>query len=90
MKEVGVRSGEKIHETLVSEEETVRAKDQGNYFKIIPESQNLDYDRYYYKGKILDKDITTYTSANTYRLNVDETVKLLMKLPEIKEQLQSL
>lgn len=90
LKEVGIRNGEKIHETLVSKEEILRAQDQGDYFKIVPESQDLDYNQYFYRGKIIDQDtIDAYTSANTHRLNIEETVKLLMKLPEIKDQLRN-
>lgn len=90
LKEVGIRNGEKIHETLVSKEEIIRAQDQGNYFKIIPESQDLDYNQYFYRGKIIDQEtVKSYTSENTYRLNVEETVKLLKKLPEIQQQLKN-
>lgn len=85
---VGVRSGEKTHETLISKEEWVRVKDQGDFYRIPPEVSNLDYDRYFIKGKAIDANYEGYTSANTKRLSMQETVDLLLSLPEIQEKLK--
>lgn len=86
--EVGVRAGEKMHETLVSREERFRAVESGNFYDIPPESQGLDYNKYLYKGENLNTDnIEAYTSENTKRLTLDETIKLLLTLPEIQSQL---
>ena len=87
-KEVGVRAGEKMHEVLVSEEEMMRAQDQGDYYKIPPESQGLDYQKYYSIGKKIHQ-IEPFTSANTEQLNFDQTVELLLTLPEIQEELKN-
>ena len=87
-KEVGVRAGEKMHEVLVSEEEMTRAEDQGDYYRIAPESQGLDYQKYYSIGKKTHPEkIESFTSANTKQLNIQETIDLLLTLPEIKEEL---
>lgn len=86
--EVGVRAGEKLHETLVTAEELFRVKDQGDYFDIPPESQGLDYNQYFFRGKHVDPAIIEpYTSGNTIRLTVAETEKLLLTLPEVKKEL---
>lgn len=86
---VGIRAGEKIHETLISEEEMARAEDEGDYFRIPPESQGLDYQKYYDKGKDIAFDkIEPFTSANTKQLTLNETVDLLMTLPEIQQELK--
>lgn len=85
--EVGVRAGEKTHETLVSQEEMYRAEDLGKYFEIPPESQSLDYDRYFFRGDRV-KVVDSFTSENTNRLGVDETIELLLTLPEIKQELK--
>lgn len=88
-KEVGVRAGEKIHETLVTAEEMARAKELERYYDIPPESQGLEYNKYFYSADGKDKlRRGSYTSENTKRLSVGETVNLLMTLPEIKEELQ--
>src|SRR5579864_2097627 len=49
--EVGIRAGEKMHETLVTQEEIIRAVDKKNYYLIPPESQGLDYNQYFFHGK---------------------------------------
>jgi len=86
--EVGIRAGEKMHETLVTTEELIRAVDLGDYYKIPPESQGLDYNKYFIRGKKADvEEIKPYTSENTQRLNVKQTIKLLLTLPEIQKEL---
>lgn len=87
--ESGIRAGEKMHETLVTEEELLRAVDTKDYYKIPPESQGLDYNKYFYRGKSVNKNMTSYTSANTKILDVAQTVKILKNLPEIKRELQN-
>ena len=86
--EVGVRAGEKMHETLVTKEELLRTGESSRYFKIPPESQGLDYNKYFYRGDIDIESIKPYTSENTKRLNVLETVRILLKLPEIQHELK--
>lgn len=88
-KEVGVRAGEKLHETLVTAEEMARAKGLERYYDIPPESQGLEYNKYFYSADGKDTSIGgSYTSENTTRLNVEETVNLLTTLPEIQEELK--
>jgi len=87
--EVGIRAGEKMHETLITQEELVRAVDSGKYFKIPPESQGLDYDKYFFKGeKAKLNAILPHTSENTKRLNVKQTMYMLAKLTEIQQALK--
>jgi UDP-N-acetylglucosamine 4,6-dehydratase len=88
--EVGIRAGEKMHETLITQEEFLRARDMGKYYTIPPESQGLDYNKYFSRGKKTDiLDIQSYTSENTQRLSVDETIAMLMKLPEMQLALKN-
>ncbi len=88
-KEVGLRAGEKMHETLVSAEELLRSSDLKEYYDIPPESQGLDYNKYFSKGeKIAVNTVKSYTSQNSTRLNVSQTIDLLMTLPEIQEELR--
>lgn len=86
---IGIRAGEKIHETLVSREEWMRVKDEGDFYCIPPETPGLEYEKYFTKGQKTDEDENGYTSANTKRLNVKETIDLLLTIPEIKEELRS-
>ncbi len=85
--EVGIRAGEKVHETLMTKEELIRAIEKKDYYEIPPESQGLDYNKYFYKGKrVNSKTLEPYTSENTQRLGVRETVYLLLTLAEIKKE----
>ena len=88
--EVGIRAGEKIHETLVTQEELLRAKDVGKYFKIPSESQGLDYNKYFVKGKKTNSEtLIAFTSANTKQLTIEETKEMLLRVPEIKIELKN-
>ena len=90
IKEIGIRPGEKIHETLISSEETSRIKDCGDYYKIMPEVPGMDYRQYYFKGqKNNNLPHEGYTSENTKRLSKEETKGLIFSLDEIKEELEN-
>jgi FlaA1/EpsC-like NDP-sugar epimerase len=80
IKIIGTRLGEKKHETLISKEEMVRAKDSKNYFKIPIDKINLNYKNYFTAGNIKISDHADYTSENTKRLNELDTIKLLQKI----------
>ncbi len=88
IEEIGVRPGEKAHETLVSTEEAVRAEDMDKYFKIRPEVPGMDMKQYYFEGKGAVSTTEGYTSANTKQLTVKEMEELLLTLPEIREALK--
>jgi len=84
---IGVREGEKTHETLVTQEELVKAEDMGDFFRI-ENLKKLDYDKFFSKGDMLSIPREGYTSENTKRLNVQETKDLLLTLKEIKRELK--
>lgn len=86
--QVGIRAGEKMHETLITEEEFIRAIDLGDYFEIPPESQGLDYSRYFFRGEKFKNKIEPYTSSNTRILKLSEVEKLLLSIPEIRRELK--
>lgn len=88
IEETGIRPGEKIHETLVSNEEAWRAEDYGEYYKIKPEVPSMDSTRYVERREGQSPfPVEGYTSANTRRLNVTEVKELLLTLPEIRAEL---
>ncbi|MFL2633974.1 MAG: polysaccharide biosynthesis protein [Candidatus Marisimplicoccus sp.] len=88
IKHIGVRHGEKMYETLVTKEEMNYSEDLGNYYRIVPDTRDLNYDKYFSKGKT-DKQIGEYNSNNTTKLNVKEMKDLLLNLEEIKNDLKS-
>ena len=85
---VGVRAGEKLHEILVSAEELTRAGDCGEYYRVHCH-RDENYDDYFVRG-IISETIARegYTSENAPQLSVRETEDLLLKLPEIRRDLE--
>jgi len=75
---IGTRHGEKLYETLVTQEEMLRAEDMGNFFRIHADNRDLNYDNYFSKGKLNFGE--SYTSHNTDRLDVEGMKELLKKL----------
>ena len=85
IREIGTRHGEKLHEVLLSREERAVAEDLGNYFRVLPDGRDLNYDKFFEKG---DKRITfsdDYNSHNTERLDVEMMKKMLLKLDYIQQ-----
>lgn len=81
---IGVRHGEKLFESLLSTEEAAHAEDRSGYFRVPLDTRTLDYKPYFEEGEQRESPIDAYTSHNTERLDVDGTVELLKKLPEIQ------
>lgn len=75
VKIIGTRHGEKIHETLISEEEMVRTEDMGDFYRVRADQRDMNYDQYFVEGHI--KETKAYTSENTERLNKDQVRELL-------------
>ena len=89
--DIGIRPGEKVHETLISSEELRRVSDMGDYYKVSPELTKIDSRDYFFKGENKPNiPVEGYTSANTARLTIKEIKKLLLSLPEIKKELELL
>ncbi len=77
IKKIGIRHGEKIHETLLTKEELNKSKDYKKYFKIVSDNRDLNYDKYFSNGSKDKINLTDYTSENTKRLNVNQTSKII-------------
>ena len=88
IKEIGIRHGEKMYETLVTKEEMIKAEDQGKYFKISPDDRDLNYDQYFYKGTS-KSSINEYNSNNTNQLSVEGMKNLLLSLPKLKTDINN-
>jgi UDP-glucose 4-epimerase len=85
IKEIGIRHGEKIYETLVNREEMVKAEELGDYFRIPADTRDLNYNKYFSEGEVKIIAVEEYTSHNTYQLNLEETKNLLLKLNIIRK-----
>lgn len=89
--EIGVRPGEKKHESLISREELPRTTDLGDYYRISAEVPEMDYRKYFFKGSSANNSLPEegYTSANTKQLAVEEVKRLLLSLDETREELRT-
>ena len=85
---IGTRHGEKLFETLMTREEKLRAEDMGHYFRVAADSRDLNYDKFVVNGDVKTMADESYTSHNTKRLNVDETVEKILTTDYVKEELK--
>lgn len=85
---IGTRHGEKLYETLMTREERLRAEDMGNYFRVVADSRDLNYDQFVVKGEVHTMADEAYTSHNTHMLDVEGTVQKLLTTDYVQEELQ--
>ena len=84
---IGTRHGEKLYETLMTREESVRAEDMGDYFRVSADNRDLNYDKYFVSGKVLTEVEESYTSHNMQLLDVDGVVRKMLTTDYVKEAL---
>lgn len=84
VKVIGTRHGEKLYETLLTREEMVRAVDLKDYYKICPDTRDLNYNKFLDDGEEIITQATEYNSHNTSRLSIDEMIQILRGLEETK------
>lgn len=89
MRIIGTRHGEKLYETLMTREERLRSKDMGKYFRVSSDNRDLNYDKYFVEGKVITESEEAYTSHNTQRLDLDETVRKLLTTDFVKNTLNN-
>jgi len=87
VKIIGTRHGEKLYETLLNREEMASAQDLGEYYKILVDARDLNYNKYFVEGEEQISKKEDYTSNNTKILNVEEIKGVLLKVDYIQEEL---
>ncbi|MDQ0557370.1 polysaccharide biosynthesis protein [Paraclostridium ghonii] len=87
--EIGIRHGEKMHETLLTKEEMSKAIDMGNFYRVPVDKRDLNYDKYFIEGNSELSNIQEYNSSNTHRLNIYEIIEKLLELDYVKKELAS-
>jgi UDP-glucose 4-epimerase len=85
IKLIGTRHGEKEHETLVSKEEMAKVIEYKKFYRIPNDQRDLNYEIFFSKGNNRIEKVNEYNSSNTYRLNISELEKILLKLDYIKK-----
>ncbi|WP_372590341.1 polysaccharide biosynthesis protein [Fervidobacterium pennivorans subsp. carthaginiensis] len=86
---IGIRHGEKMHETLLSKEEHMIAEDLGDFFRVPMDTRDLYYEKYFDTGEPDLSKYYDYTSENTRRLTVEEVKEKLLTLEYVRRELES-
>ena len=87
IKVIGIRHGEKMYETLLTNEECAKAIDMGDFYRVPADNRGLNYDRYIKDGDEQRNTLIEFNSNNTRRLNLEETKATIAKLPYIQARL---
>ncbi|MBC5781020.1 polysaccharide biosynthesis protein [Blautia difficilis] len=87
IKVIGIRHGEKMYETLLTNEECAKAVDMGNFYRVPADNRGLNYDKYFKEGDEKRNILTEFNSNNTRRLNLEETKAKIASLSYIQEEL---
>lgn len=88
IKIIGIRHGEKMYETLLTNEECSKAVDLGGFYRVPADNRGLNYDKYFKEGDDTRALLTEFDSNNTTLLTVNEVKEKLLKLSYIQEQLK--
>lgn len=84
---IGIRHGEKLYETLLTNEECAKAEDMGDFYRVPADNRSLNYDKYFSEGDEQRSTLTEFNSNNTRILNVAETKARIAALAYIQEEL---
>ena len=87
IKVIGIRHGEKMYETLLTNEECAKAIDMGNFYRVPADNRGLNYDKYFKEGDEKRNTLTEFNSNNTRILNVEETKAKMASLAYIQDEL---
>lgn len=87
IKVIGIRHGEKMYETLLTNEECAKAVDMGEFYRVPADNRGLNYDKFFKEGDENRNTLTEFNSNNTRRLNLQETIATIAKLEYIQGRL---
>ena len=85
---IGIRHGEKMYETLLTNEECMSAVDMGDFFRVPADTRDLNYDKYVVKGDTERNLLTEFNSSNTRLMTVEEVKETLLGLEYVQEELK--
>ena len=88
IKVIGIRHGEKMYETLLTNEECANAIDLGNFYRVPCDKRGLNYDKYFSNGDVERNTLTEFNSNNTQLLTVEETKAKIASLQYIQDELK--
>ena len=88
VKTIGIRHGEKMYETLLTNEECANAIDMGNFYRVPADKRDLNYDKYFNKGDSKRNTLTEFNSNNTDLLDVEKVKEKLLALDYIRNEIK--
>ena len=89
IKVIGIRHGEKMYETLLTNEECSNATDMGKFYRVPCDSRGLNYDKYFKEGNTERNTLTEFNSNNTELLGVEDVKEKLLSLAYVREELKN-
>ena len=84
---IGIRHGEKMYETLLTNEECANAIDMGNFYRVPADKRGLNYDKYFTDGNLKRTELTEFNSNNTELMNVEQVKEKLLTLSYVQDEL---
>lgn len=87
IKVIGIRHGEKMYETLLTNEECSNAIDMGNFYRVPADKRDLNYDKYFKDGDVGRNTLTEFNSSNTELLDVEQVKEKLLSLKYIRDEI---
>ena len=90
IKVIGIRHGEKMYETLLTNEECANAIDMGNFYRVPCDKRGLNYDKYFKDGNAERNTLTEFNSNNTTLLTVEQTKEKIASLQYIQDEISAM
>ena len=87
IKVIGIRHGEKMYETLLTNEECANAIDMGEFYRVPCDKRDLNYDKYFKEGDVERNTLTEFNFSNTELLDVEQVKEKLLTLQYIRDEL---
>ena len=84
---IGIRHGEKMYETLLTNEECANAIDMGNFYRVPADKRGLNYDKYFNDGNVTRIQLSEFDSTNTELMTVEQVKEKLLSLAYIQNEL---
>ncbi len=87
IKVIGIRHGEKMYETLLTNEECTGAIDLGNFYRVPCDKRGLNYDKYFHQGNVERNPLKEFDSDNTLQMTVEEVKQKLLTIDYVRREL---
>ncbi|WP_282195325.1 polysaccharide biosynthesis protein, partial [Thomasclavelia cocleata] len=87
IKVIGIRHGEKMYETLLTDEECANAIDLGNFYRVPADKRDLNYDKYFFEGMEKNR-LTQFNSNNTKLMDIEEVKNKLLEVKLVRKELK--